>query len=182
MKHRKRIYYTDSQKSLMWDRWQRGESLHQIAALFDRHHSSVRSILAEFGGIRPLQRRRSARVLSLAEREEISRGMAAGRSIRSIAASLGRAPSTVGRELGCNEGRQGYRASLADQAAWDRARRPKPCKLALHRAVARRVAGKLQQQWSPEQVAGWLKRTYPDDTSRQVSRSTARSTSSPAGP
>ena len=82
MKHRKRIYYTDSQKSLMWDRWRQGESLHQIAALFDRHHSSVHGVLVESGGIRPPQRRRSARVLSLGEREEISRGMAVGRSVR----------------------------------------------------------------------------------------------------
>ena len=172
MKYRTRIFYTDSQKGLMWDRWQRGESLHQIAALFDRPHTSVRRILAESGGIRPPQRRRSARVLSLAEREEISRGMAAGKSMRTIAASLGRAPSTVSRELGRNDGCQGYRASQADQAAWDRARRTKPCKLILHQALARQVASKLQQQWSPQQVAGWLQRTYPDDMSRQVSHET----------
>lgn len=126
MKHRKRIYCTDSQKSLMWDRWRQGESLHQIAALFDRHHSSVRAVLVESGGIRPPQRRRAVRVLSLAEREEIARGIAAGRSIRSIAALLGRAPSTASRELGRNEGCQDYRAGQADQAAWDRARRPSP--------------------------------------------------------
>ena len=172
MKYRTRIFYTDNQKGLMWDRWQRGESLHQIAALFDRPHTSVRRVLAESGGIRPPQRRRSARVLSLAEREEISRGMAAGKSMRTIAASLGRAPSTVSRELGRNDGCQGYRASQADQAAWDRARRPKPCKLILHQALARQVASKLQQQWSPQQVAGWLQRTYPDDMSRQVSHET----------
>jgi len=169
VKQRKRIYYTDSQKSLMWDRWQRGNSQRQIAALFDRRHSPVRGILAESGGIRPPQRLRSARVLSLAEREEISLGMAAGQSMRAIAASLGRAPSTVSRELRRNEGQHGYRASKADQAAWDRARRPRPCKLIRHRALARQVAGKLQQQWSPEQVSGWLRRTYPHDTSRQVS-------------
>jgi IS30 family transposase len=172
VKQRKRIYYTDTQKSLMWDRWQRGDSQRQIAALFDRRHSSVRGILAESGGIRPPQRLRSARVLSLAEREEISLGMAAGQSMRAIAASLGRAPSTVSRELRRNEGQHGYRASKADQAAWDRARRPKPCKLIRHRALARQVAGKLQQQWSPEQVSGWLRRTYPHDTSRQVSHET----------
>lgn len=117
MKRRKRIYYTDTQKALMWDRWQQGESLHQIASLFDRHHSSVRNILAEHGGIRPPVRRRSLRVLSLAEREEISRGLPAGRSIRTIAALLGRAPSTVSREIGRNEGPEGYRASQADHAA-----------------------------------------------------------------
>ncbi len=172
MKNRKRIHYADSQKAEMWDRWQRGEPLHRIAALFDRHASSVRGILMQHGGIRPPPKRRSPRVLSLAEREEISRGLAAGRSIRSIAASLGRAPSTVSREINRNEGLEGYRANQADQAAWDRARRPKPCKLAMHRALAAQVAQKIQRQWSPEQIAGWLRRTYPDDTSRQVSHET----------
>ena len=172
MKHRKRIHYTDSQKAVMWDRWQQGEPLHRIAALFDRHASSVRGILMQHGGIRPPYKRRSLRALSLAEREEISCGLAAGRSIRSIAASLGRAPSTVNREINRNEGPEGYRASQADQAAWDRARRPKACKLATHRALAAQVAEKIQRQWSPEQIAGWLRRTYPDDTSRQVSHET----------
>ena len=130
MKYRARICYTEGQKAQMWDRWQQGESLHQIARLFDRRHSSVRGILAESGGIRPPPRRRSERALSLAEREEISRGVVSGQSIRSIAAALGRAPSTVSRELRRNEGPNGYRASRADQAAWDRARRPKTCKLA----------------------------------------------------
>jgi IS30 family transposase len=169
---RERIYYTESQKALMWERWRRGESLQQIAQLFDRNHSSVQGILVQSGGIQPPQRQRSAVVLSLQEREEISRGTAAGQSIRSVAASLGRAPSTVSRELRRNEGRQSYRASRADQAAWDRARRPKPCKLAVHRALARQVATKLKRQWSPEQVAGWLRRTYPNDMSRQVSHET----------
>lgn len=117
MKRRTRIQYTDTQKGLMWDRWQKGESLHQIARLFDRHHSSVRGILAETGGIRPPARRRSPRALSLAEREDVSRALVAGHSIRSIAASLGRAPSTISREIGRNGGADRYRASHADQAA-----------------------------------------------------------------
>ena len=172
MTRRARIQYTESQKSEMWDRWQRGESLHRIARLFDRYHSSVRGILAESGGIRPRQRRRSPRVLSLAEREEISRGMVAEQSVRSIAAALGRAPSTVSREIRRNQEVNGYRASQADQAAWDRARRPKRCKLALHPALAQRVADKLRRQWSPEQIAGWLKHEYPGDTDSQVSHET----------
>jgi transposase, IS30 family len=172
MGYRTRIHYTESQKSQMWDRWQQGESLHQIARLFDRNHTSVRGILAESGGIRPPRRRRSSRVLSLAEREEISRALVSGQSIRSIAASLGRAASTVSREIGRNEGLEGYRANRADQAAWDRARRPKACKLALYRALAQRVADKLQRQWSPEQIAGWLRHTYPDDADCQVSHET----------
>ena len=170
---RTRIRYTEGQKAQMWERWQRGESLRQIASLlFDRHHSSVREIFVDSGGIRPAQRRRSPRALSLSEREEISRGLVAGRSIRSIAASLNRAPSTISRELRRNEGSKGYRASQADQAAWDRARRPKPCKLGLHPALARRVAGKLKRRWSPEQIAGWLRRSSPNDPNRQVSHET----------
>ena len=172
MKRRTRIRYTDSQKAVMWDRWQQGESLHQIARLFDRHHSSVRGILAETGGIRPATRRRSPRTLSLAEREEISRALVAGHSIRSIAAAQGRAPSTISREIRRNGGAERYRASYADQAAWDRAHRPKACKLALHPTLAKRVADKLQQQWSPQQIAGWLMRTYPDDATCQVSHET----------
>lgn len=139
---RTRIRYADSQKALMWYRWQQGESLHQIAKLFDRHHSSVRGILAEPGGLR--------RSLSLAEREDVSRALVAGHLIRSIATTLDRAPSTISREIRRNGGAERYRASHADQAAWDRAHRPKACKLALHPALAKRVADKLQQQWSPQ--------------------------------
>lgn len=156
----------------MWDRWAQGDSMGQIARLFDRHHPSIEAILAKSGGIRPAQRRRSGRALSLVEREEISRGVVAGLSIRSIAASLGRAPSTVSREIRRNDGRECYRANQADKAAWDRSRRPKACKLALYRALAQRVADKLKQRWSPEQIAGWLRRTYPNDRNRQVSHET----------
>jgi IS30 family transposase len=172
MKQRPRIYYTESQKAVMWDRWQKGESLQRIAVLFDRNHSSIQRILAETGGIRPAQRCRSKLVLTLVEREEISRAVVAGHSIRSIATTLGRAPSTISREIKRNDGPARYRASQADRAAWDRARRPKTCKLAVHRTLACIVAEKLQLQWSPEQIAGWLKRSYPDDTSCQVSHET----------
>ena len=172
MKQRTRIYYSESQKALMWDRWQKGDTLHQIAKLFDRYHTSVRGILAETGGIRPAQRCRSRLALTLAEREEISRAVVVGHSIRSIAASLGRAPSTISREFKRNSGEERYRASQADQAAWDRARRPKICKLAENRTLAHIVADKLQLLWSPEQIAGWLKHIYPDDTSSQVSHET----------
>jgi IS30 family transposase len=172
MKQRPRIYYTEAQKALMWDRWQKGDSLETIAQLFERGHSSVQRILQEAGGIRPAQRRRSGLALTLSEREEISRGVAAGRSLRSIATSLGRAPSTVSREIRRNGGRRGYRASEADQAARDRARRPKTCRLVQNCALARIVAEKLQLEWSPEQIAGWLKRKFPDDDNYQVSHET----------
>ena len=172
MKYRPRICYTEEQKTLMWDRWQKGESLCSIARLFDRSHSSIQGILAQTGGIRPAQRKRSSRSLTIEEREEISRGVVAGCSLRSIAASLGRAPSTISREIRRNGGKRSYRASTADQATWDRACRPKPCKLVMNRALARIVAGKLQHQWSPQQIAGWLKQTYPHDETYQVSHET----------
>jgi IS30 family transposase len=172
MKQRPRIYYTETDKSLMWDRWQKGESLNSIAKLFDRHHSAIQGILSRTGGIRPPQRRRSRLTLTLTEREEISRSVFAGQSLRSIAASLGRAPSTVSREIKRNGGRRRYRANDADQAAWDRAHRSKTCKLVQNRALARIVASKLQLQWAPRQIAGWLKRTYPDDENYQVSHET----------
>ena len=169
---RPRIHYTESQKALMWERWQKGDTLHRIAQLFDRHHPSIARILGETGGIRPAPRCRSRWALTLAEREEISRAAAAGHSMRSIAANLGRAPSTVSREIKRNGGQESYRASKADESAWDRGRRPKTCKLAQNRALAHIVADKLQLQWSPEQIAGWLKQTYPNDTSCQVSPET----------
>ena len=172
MEYRPRIYYTDAQKALMWDRWQKGESLNAIARLFGRHHPSIRGVLAQSGGIRPAPRRRFRLALTLAEREEISRSVVAGHTIRSMAVSLGRAPSTISREIGRNGGRQGYRASEADQAAWDRARRPKSCRLVENRALARIVAEKLQLEWSPEQIAGWLKRRFPHDEHYQVSHET----------
>lgn len=172
MKQRLRIYYSDAQKALMWDRWQKGESMNAIGRLFDRGHSSIQRILLEMGGLPPAPRKRSRLSLTLAEREEISRSVVAGQSLRSIAASLGRAPSTISREINRNGSRRDYRACEADQTAWDRAHRPKQCKLVQNRALARIVAKKLKQLWSPEQIAGWLKRTYPDDEHFQVSYET----------
>jgi IS30 family transposase len=172
MAYRTRIKYTAAQKAEMWERWQKGETFHSIARLFDRHHSSVRRILAATGGVRPYERQRSDRVLTLAEREKISCGIVAGHSMRSIAKSLGRAASTVSREINRNGGHRHYWASRADQAAWERAQRPKPCKLLVNRVLGRVVAQKLTAHWSPEQIAGWLKCAYPDDESHQVSHET----------
>jgi IS30 family transposase len=172
MKQRPRIYYTESQKALMWEHWQKGETLHQIAQLFDRGHSSIQRIFAEESGIRPARRCRSRLALTLAEREEISLGLAVGDSIRSIATQLGRAPSTISREITRNGGQDLYRANWADQAAWDRAPRPKICRLTENRTLAHIVAGKLQLLWSPEQIAGWLKLAYPEDENYQVSHET----------
>ncbi len=172
MKYRPRIYYSESQKALMWERWRKGDSLQQIAQLFDRNHSSIQRILAETGGIQPRPRCRSHLSLTLAEREEISRGLVSGHSIRSIAALLRRAPSTISREIHRNGGQFDYRANRAEQSAWDRAKRPKTCKLAENPNLAHLVAGKLKLQWSPEQIAGWLKRTYSGNEDYQVSHET----------
>ena len=144
MKQRPRIYYSESQKALMWERWKQGWTLHEIGKLFDRGHTSVQRIFAETGGFRPAQRRRATTALTLAEREEISRAMVAGESIRSTATRLGRAPSTISREIKRNGSRDVYRASQADQAAWQLAHRPKRCKLIENRALARIVADKLR--------------------------------------
>lgn len=121
MGHRRRIYYSDSQKALMWKRWRQGDSLQKIAQLFDRHHPSVARILGEAGGIQSLHRRRADRALSRHECEEISHGLVAGRSLHSIAETLGRAASTVSREVARNGGSGAYRATQAERAAWDRA-------------------------------------------------------------
>ena len=172
MKQRPKTYYTEEQKSLMWDRWQKGETLGSIARLFDRHHSAVARIIGKSGGIRPPPRHRSSRCLSLAEREEISRGIVVGQSLRLIATKLNRSPSTISREIKRNGGLNEYRASQADKTAWDRAHRPKVCKLVENRSLARMVAKKLQLEWSPEQIAGWLKDTFPNDEDNQVSHET----------
>ena len=166
MKYRTRTYYTDAQKALMWERWKQGWTLHQIGQLFNRAHTSVQGILSRTGGFRPPQRSRPKIALTLAEREEISRAVAEGQSVRSIAARLDRAPSTVSREIKRNGGRANYRAAEADDAAWNRALRPKACKLREDRALARTVADKLRLLWSPEQIAGWLKHTYPRESHR----------------
>jgi IS30 family transposase len=172
MKQRPRIYYSDSQKALMWERWKQGWTLHEIGKLFDRPHTSIHQILAPTGGIRPAQRLRAATALTLAEREEISRALVAGQSMRSIAARLGRAPSTISREIKRNGGCDGYRANQADEATWARSQRPKLCKLRKNRELAHIVADKLRMFWSPEQIAGWLKHTYPCDESHHVSHET----------
>jgi IS30 family transposase len=172
MSQRPRIYYTESQKALMWERWRQGDSLQMIAQLFGRNHSSIQRILAETGGIKPAPRCRSRLALTADEREEISRSVVAGQSIRSIALSLGRAPSTISRELKRNGGVATYRASQADQNAWDRTRRPKPCKLAENPMLANMVASKLQLQWSPEQIAGWLRQLFAGYEEYQVSHET----------
>ena len=145
MTYRTRINYTPKQKAEMWDRWQRGESLSSIGRLFGRESSSVFGILSKTGGIRPSPRKRSCLALTLSEREEISRGLVAGSSMREIAYSLNRSPSTISREINRNGGYDDYRATQAEQATWDRAHRPKKRKLACHPMLKHRVATKLKR-------------------------------------
>ena len=164
--------FSSAEKTELWDRWQRGESFKAIGRVFGKPSSSIYFQLSPHGGIRPSPRRRSRLALSLWEREEISRGIVARHSIRSMALLLSRSPSTVSREVRRNSGYDQYRAALADDMAWARARRPKRCKLALSSGMRRVVAMKLGLNWSPEQIAGWLKRAHPGAGSYQVSHET----------
>ncbi|SHH28800.1 IS30 family transposase [Bradyrhizobium erythrophlei] len=172
MEQRFRRGFTTAEKTELWDRWQRGESLKGIGRAFGKPSSSIYFQVAPHGGIRPAARHRSRLALALSEREEISRGITAHRSARSIAKMLGRSPSTVSREISRNGGYDRYRAALADDQAWARARRPKRCKLATNPGLRQAVTSKLRLNWAPEQIAGWLKRAHPEDENCQVSHET----------
>ena len=168
-----RIWFTPKQRAELWERWKSGQCVADIArALERRNKSGVYRVLTLNGGIAPAPRRRAAAALRLEEREEISRGIAAGRSIRRIAETLGRAPSTVSREVRRNGGCGAYRASEADTGAWQRGQRPKRCRLAVHPELRWYVAQKLALQWSPKQISGWLKREFAFDQDMQVSHET----------
>jgi IS30 family transposase len=168
----KRWKLSDAQRADMWNRWKAGQSLHAIGRALGKDHVVIRFLLARHGGIAPPARRRSPSSLTLAEREDISRGIASGCSMRVIAQGLSRAGSTVSREIARHGGRAQYRANEADQQAWESARRPKPCRLAIHSKLQEIVASKLILDWSPEQIAGWLKSQHPHDESLRVSHET----------
>jgi IS30 family transposase len=172
MIERKRRGLSAAQKAELWKRWKAGQSLHAIGRALGKDHVVVHFVLARHGGIAPPIRRRTQRVLTLAEREDISRGIASGCSMRVVAQALHRAPSTVSREIARHGGRTQYRASAADQQAWQSALRPKPCLLATHVALGQIVASKLMQDWSPQQISGSLKMEYPNDESLRVSHET----------
>lgn len=161
-----------TEKSDLWKRWKSGESLSDIGRALGKHAGSVHTVLSANGGIHPVARQRSLLALTLNEREEISRGIAALRSVRQIAAGICRAPSTVSREIARHGGRDHYRAAQADSKAMAAAKRPKSCKLALDDRLQKTVAKKLELDWSPQQIAGWLKRTFPDNEGMQVSHET----------
>ena len=161
-----------SEKAELWKRWKRGESLSDIGRALGRIPGAVHHVVSARGGVPPPFRIRARRSLTLAEREEISRGLARSCSLRQIGSSLGRAPSTISREVRRNGGLQQYRASLADTRAWSRTRRPKPCRLALSSSLRALVAEKLAADWSPQQISEWLKRTFPKDPGLHVSHET----------
>lgn len=163
---------SQGEKQELWSRWKTGECVSDIARALQVPGSRVHYALACEGGIAPAARRRSSRALGVDEREEISRGVAAGDSARRIAARLQRPTCTITRELARNGGRSAYRAGEADVAAWERARRPKRCRLACHHELRYLVAEKLTRHWSPEQISGWLKQQFPEDASLHVSHET----------
>ena len=165
-------YYTAAEKAEIWERRRRGESASVIARGMGRHRNAVREYLKQTGGVRPRPRRRSPRELSVVEREEISRGLAAGESCRRIAGRIGRTHTTVSREVGRNGGRHRYRAAEAEKAALRRHRRPKPSKFKLWPRLRAAVVERLEKNWSPEQISAWLKLEYPDDPEMQVSHET----------
>src|SRR5437899_7038120 len=172
MSEGKRSRLSLTQRSEIWSRWKSGQSLHGIGRVFGKPHTSIRCLLLPRGGIPPAARRRSRLALTLAEREDLSRGIASGSSIRGIARHLDRAASTVSREVTRHGGRPVYRAHDADSQAWESALRPKRCLLAVNRKLRKIVAGKLILDWSPEPISGWLKTHYPDDESMRVSHET----------
>lgn len=162
----------EATRAVVWDRWGEGLHIAEIASTVNMSHEGVKAIIAACGGIRPAQRCRSQRVLSAAEREEISRGLKAGCSMREIAWHLRRAPSSVSREVSRHGGIGFYRAFNADERAWRRARRPKPCLLAADERLRQLVTQKLLIDWSSEQISAWLKKAYPTDETMRVSHET----------
>jgi hypothetical protein len=161
-----------SERKALWARWRRGESLRDIAHALRRASSVVYETVAANGGITPRTRTRSRLALTTSEREEISRQLAQGRSVRMIGRTLSRAASTISREVRRNGGLRDYRAAVADQRAWQRSERPQLCRLSIRPTLRHAVADKLAWQWSPQQISGWLRRTFPSDPEMQVSAET----------
>jgi IS30 family transposase len=171
-RRRQRIPFTDGELKILWQRWGEGELYPGIGKELGRSAQAVAYVVIQHGGIAPPDRRRATRSLTLGEREEISRGLVSGESVRATAKRLGRAPSSISREIRRNGGVARYRAAMADAQAWDRARRPKTCRLAMHPRLCSLVAEKLREDWSPEQISSWLVNTYPDDPAMHVSHET----------
>ncbi|MEO0400356.1 MAG: IS30 family transposase [Pseudomonadota bacterium] len=172
MGRRARRVFTLEQRTELWERYRRGESLKSIGRIFERDSGAIYGVLSRTGGIEPPPRKRSRLALTSAEREEISRGLVAGYSFRHIACLINRAPSTVSREVRRNGGRTQYRAMLAEERMMRETRRPKACKLSLYARLRRQVIKKLKDNWSPEQIAGWLKRERPMNGENTISHET----------
>jgi len=172
MGHMGRPGLSAAQKAELWQRWTQGQSLSEIGRALGKHAGSIHGVVSSNGGYIPPVRRRSRWTLTLAEREEISRGLATARSIRQIAATLGRAPSTVSREIHRHGGAHAYRSAEADRQAWAHTRRPKSCRLTISPLLQQIVASKLALEWSPAQVAGWLKLEFPDQDTMRISHET----------
>src|SRR5262245_29446556 len=170
--HVRRPWMSALERNDLWRRWRAGESPTDIAAALQRAPAPIYRIITAAGGVAPTPRCRAPRTLSSAEREEISRALARRESLRSLARRLGRAPSTISREVRRHGGRSVYRAQSADRRAWARARRPKACRLAAQPWLRRVVAAKLARQWAPAQIAGWLRASFPSDPDRQGSAET----------
>jgi IS30 family transposase len=162
----------ERKKVIIWDKWEKGISMGEIARAINKPPATIFSYLRYHGGIQPYKRSRSSLSLTLEDREEISRGIAAEQSIRSISRLLGRHASTISREIKKNGGLARYRASIADKKSWKRGKRPKQCLLACNAKLKSLVACKLAKNWSPEQISGWLKLTFPEDGSLHVSHET----------
>lgn len=171
-RRRKRIAFSEAECAVVWERWKEGALYSDIGRELGRSSQAVTYLIVRHGGIAPAKRVRSERVLSVIEREEISRGLVSGESFRSIARRLARAPSTISREIQRHGGALGYRAHAADSKAWNRARRPKTCRLVTNPKLGELVWGKLRNNWSPEQIAHWLMNAYPDDSAMHVSHET----------
>ncbi|VHO05320.1 IS30 family transposase [Candidatus Rhabdochlamydia sp. T3358] len=161
--------FTEEQQNTMWNLWSKGKSHSEIGRQLNKRAGSVFCFLQKYGGIRPVKPKRSVRVLTLHEREEISRDISAQLSIRAIARKLNRCPSTVSREINRNGGITNYRAVLADKRAWVRAKRPKLCKLQVNIELRNIVIDKLANKWSPEQISGYLKCLFPEDKAMCIS-------------
>jgi len=172
MKTRKRINFTPQEREDLWDRWRSGESLSTIGKALQRHAATIYSVILQTGGFSPCIQKRSIRHLSLSEREEISRGICQGLSIRNIAKQLDRSPSTISREIKRNGGIEKYRATHADDIAYVKAKRPKICKLKKNEELCSLVAQKLKIDWSPEQISGWLKNNFAGIDTMQISHET----------
>lgn len=164
--------FTAKEKAFVFDLWKRGTGFSEIARILDSKPGTIFTMLRDTGGIKPSERRRAVAHLTLSEREEIRAGLSARMSIRAIARSLNRSPSTISREVQRNRGRRGYKAVDANNRANRMAKRPKVCLLERNPQLRNLVQEKLESKWSPEQISGWLRRTFPRQNMMQISAET----------